>query len=485
MSAKHDYDICILGGGSAGLTVAAGTAQLGLKTLVVEREPVLGGDCLHYGCVPSKTLISAARSWRTLDRARELGLPRVERPELDYSLVAERIRATIAAIQPHDSPERFCALGAEVVFGQARLLGDHAVDIGDRRISSRFIVLATGSSPSAPSVPGLDKTPYWTNRDLFSLTSLPESLVVLGGGAIACEMAQAMARFGVRVTLVQRSGRILSKEDGDMALVVEDSLKADGVDVLTGSDVLEAGADGTGCRIRLNRNGAERTVRAERLLVALGRKCNVDGLGLEEAGVRASARGVEVDQRLRTSVKHVFAAGDVIGKHQFTHAAGYEGGIVVANAVFRLPRRTNYRFLPHCTFTDPELASVGLNEKQAKAQGVEYTVWTESFADNDRARTEGRVEGRVKLLLGRRNRPLGVQIVGPHAGELLGEWVTALGGGVKLSAMASAVHAYPTLAEINKRVAGKVYSDKLFSRRVRGILHFLFGYKGRACTPPK
>lgn len=480
--AKRDYDIGIIGGGAAGLTVASGAAQLGVKVLLVEREEKLGGDCLHYGCVPSKTLIKTAKVYHQMKNARRWGLPEVTPQAVDMRSVSERIRSVIDRIQEHDSEERFCSLGARIEYGEARFRDEHTVEYGKGPVTADKWVIATGSSPSAPPVPGLDGVPYWTNKDIFSLRELPASLTVLGGGPIACEMAQAFARLGSHVTVIQRSDRILTNEDPDMATFVRESMERDGVRFELGTSLKEVRHGDDGFEVEYAQGENEFSVRSERLLVALGRKPNIDGMGLEQLGVEVDRKGILVDDRMRTGVKHIYAAGDVTGRHQFTHAAGYEGGIVISNAVFRLPRKADYTWLPHCTYTDPELASVGMNEAQAKAAGVEYSVRREWFSGNDRALAEGEEEGCLKLLLDRKDRPIGVQICGAHAGELSGEWVAALNGKVGLTDLAGAVHPYPTLTEITKRVGGSVLSEKLFSETVRKTLHFIFDYKGRACA---
>lgn len=478
----YDFDIGVIGGGAAGLTTAAGAARLGAKTLLVEREPALGGDCLHFGCVPSKTLIRSAAVYHRAGDMERFGLPRMERPPVDFSRVAERIRSVIATIQEHDSVERFCRLGVRVVFGEARFKDEHVLVVDGKQYSAGKWVVATGSRPGIPPVRGLDSTSYLTNREIFSLPSLPESLVVLGGGAIALEMAQSFARLGSRVEVIQRSSQILSREDRDMADLVMDGLRREGVVFHLGTRITEVRDLGTSRQVLFtDDNGEEQRVSGEQLLVALGRTSNVDGLGLEGLGIEASARGIAVDARMRTARSHIFAAGDVTGAYRFTHAAGYEGGIVVSNAVFHLPRKADYTWLPRCTYTDPELAGIGLNETQAREQGGQVRVIKERFADNDRAVAHGSTHGMLKLVLGEGDKPLGVQICGPHAGELLNEWVAVFGGGVKLSTLAGAVHPYPTLGEISKRAAGSVIGEKIFSEKVRKTLKFFFNFKGRAC----
>ncbi|MDC0335389.1 FAD-dependent oxidoreductase [Pseudodesulfovibrio sp.] len=480
--AKFDYDIGVIGGGAAGLTVAAGASQLGVKTLLIEKEPKLGGDCLHYGCVPSKALIKSASVYHTMRTASHYGLPEVALPPVDFKQVTDRIQSIIDTLQVHDSEERFCGLGVKVDFGEAAFVDDHVVEYGGKRVSAKFWVLATGSEPVSLPVPGLEETGYWTNKDLFCLEDLPSSLIVVGGGPIGCEMAQSFARLGADVRILQRNCQVLTAEDEDMAEVVQDAFTAEGIGLDLCANTKEVRKVNGKVEVEYERDGEMHVIIADKLLVAAGRAPSVGGLKLENAGVDYDRRGVKVDDRLRTSQKHIFAAGDVIGKYQFTHAAGYEGGIVISNAVFRLPRKVDYTWLPWCTYTEPELASVGMNEKAAKKAGLEYTVWEEDFADNDRAQAEGAPAGKIKLVLDKKEKPLGVQIVGAHAGELAGEWVAALNAKVGLTTIASAMHPYPTVGEINKRVAGKVLSSKLFSDKVRKTLGFIFDYKGRACT---
>ena len=480
--AQYEYDIGIIGAGAAGLTVAAGAAQLGARTLLIEKEPALGGDCLHFGCVPSKTLIRSAQVYHQIRRAADYGLPAVDLPPVDFKRVADRVRAVVARVQEHDSEARFCRLGVKVLFGAARFQDPHAVSVDGRTARARNWVIATGSSPLRPPIEGLAQTAHLTNREIFYLDRLPASMIVLGGGPIGIEMAQAFNRFGTKVTVVDMASQILVKEDRDMAAAVMARLAEEGVVFRLEAAVTRvADRDGGKCVTLREGDGQSTTVSAETLLVAVGRTANVHDLGLDDAGIGFSRAGIKVDGRLRTTQSHIYAAGDVNGAYQFTHAAGYEAGIVISNAVFRLPRKADYRYLPWCTYCDPELASIGLNEKAAQAAGFEYRVWSEKFAGNDRSLAEGVAEGTIKLILDAKEQPLGVQILGPHAGELLNEWVAAFNGRIKLATLATAVHPYPTLGEINKRVAGSVMAPKLFSDRVRKGLKLFFNLKGRAC----
>jgi pyruvate/2-oxoglutarate dehydrogenase complex dihydrolipoamide dehydrogenase (E3) component len=480
--AEFDFDMGVIGGGSAGLTVTAGAAQLGAKTLLVEKESALGGDCLHFGCVPSKTLIRTAHVYHFMKNAEDFGLPSVDLPPVDYRAVAKRIQSVISTIQVHDSEERFCSLGAKVAFGSPVFLDDHTIQLNGGNYSAKTWTIATGSSPGIPPIEGLDKTPFITNKEIFSLDHLPKSMIILGAGPIATEMAQAFCRLGTKVIVIQRSEQILSKEDKDMADDVMEVLRSEGVTFHLKASVIRTKDHGDEKEVMIkDEHGEEKSLRAETILVAMGMAPNVKDLDLEAAGIEPDRKGIRVDARMRTKQKHIYAAGDVTGTYQFTHAAGYEGGIVISNAVFHLPRKANYTFMPWCTYTDPELASIGMNEKRAAAAGIKYTVWTEAFKDNDRSLAEGERTGKIKMILDEKEKPLGVQILGPQAGELLGEWVAVLNGKVKLSTLASAVHPYPTLGEINKRVAGTFFSPKIFSDRVKKGLKFFFHLKGRAC----
>jgi pyruvate/2-oxoglutarate dehydrogenase complex dihydrolipoamide dehydrogenase (E3) component len=480
--AQYDYDIGIIGGGAGGLTVAAGAAQLGAKTLLIEKEKELGGDCLHFGCVPSKTLIKSAQVYHLMKKAEKFGLPQMSMPPVDFRKISARIKSVISTIQQHDSEERFCSLGAKVEFGHPNFADAHTIRLNGKTHTAKNWVIASGSSAIIPPIKGLDKTPYLTNREIFYLDHLPKSMIVLGAGPIGIEMAQAFCRFGTDVTVVDMAPGILPKDDLDLSTEIMEILKDEGVKFHF-NHTIEATADlGNQREVTLkSKNGKTLSLKAETLLVALGRMANVEGLGLEAIGIEHDRRGIKVDRRMRTNHKHIYAVGDVKGGFQFTHTAGYEGGIVVSNAIFRLPRKADYTYLPWCTYTDPPLGNIGMNETMAKKAGIDYTVWTESFKNNDRSLAEGEKRGKIKLILNEKEKPIGVQILGPHAGDLLAEWVAVLNGKVKLATLAAAVHPYPTLGEINKRVAGNFFSPKIFSKKVQKGLKFFFQLKGRAC----
>lgn len=481
--ADYDYDLGIIGGGAAGLTAAAGAARFGAKTVLIEKSPRLGGDCLHTGCVPSKTLIKSARLRHMASGMGAFGLPPVTLPSVDLGSVMDRVASVIARIQKHDSPERFCGLGVRVLFGSPEFADDHSVLVDGERITSRSWIIATGSSPSLPPVQGLDSVDIWTSDNLFLQRKLPERLIVLGGGPVGMELGQSFSRLGSRVTVVEYLDRILGAEDADVSALLCERMKEEGMNIMTSTKAVRVWKENSNICLALepvNTGGAPITITGDALLVAAGRKPNISGLGLDIAGVHHGPRGISVDGRLRTNRGHIHACGDVNGAYPFTHVAGLEAGIAISNAILRLPRKVDYSLVPWCTYTDPEIAGVGLNESKAKGKGVEYRLFTADFADNDRALTEGEAFGKIKVLAGPHGRILGCQIIGSAAGELIHEWAAAMSGNLKLSTIAQAVHLYPTLSEISKKTAGDYYAEKIFSDNVKKALRALFSLKGRA-----
>jgi pyruvate/2-oxoglutarate dehydrogenase complex dihydrolipoamide dehydrogenase (E3) component len=486
--ATYDYDLGILGGGAAGLTAAAGAAQFGAKAIIVEKYKELGGDCLHFGCVPSKTLIRTAGVWQLARRAKDFGLPGLTLSPVDLGAVMGRVQSVISKIQKHDSTERFCGLGAEVRFGQPTFVDDHVVKVDGVSLSANAWIISTGSSPALPPVEGLADVPYWTNETVFSQSTLPSRLLVLGGGPIGLEMAQAFQRLGSQVTVVEFMEQILGPEDDDIAVILRGRLEEEGMKILTGTKAVKAKSSGSTIHLTVapvSDEGEMTVLEANALIVATGRKPSVEDLGLDAAGVEFNPRGIPTDARMRTNNRHIYACGDVNGQFPFTHVAGYEAGIALSNVILRLPRKADYTKVAWCTYTDPEIASIGLNEKRAKKDNVEYRLFEEQFSENDRALAEGEELGKIKVLLSNKGKILGCQIIGPHAGELIHEWVAAVWGGVKLSTLAGAIHVYPTLSEISKRAAGSYFAEKLFSERTKSLLRLLFRLKGRACTLPE
>lgn len=464
-------DICVIGAGSAGLSVAAGAAQMGARTVLIEAAR-MGGDCLNTGCVPSKALLAAAKAAANIRHAGRFGVQAGE-PQVDFAAVNRHVHDVIAQIAPHDSVERFTGLGCTVIQARARFVDERTVEAGEQRIRARRFVIATGSRAAVPPIPGLADIPFLTNENIFENKVLPEHLIVIGGGPIGCEMAQAHRRLGARVSVLDLA-TILPKDDPDLVAVVRQALRGDGITIEEGAKILKLERRGGGVAVVVADGDGEREIVGSHLLVAAGRRPNVEDLGLEAAGVQYGPKGIEVDQRLRTSNRRIFAAGDVAGSYQFTHLAGYHAGIVLRNTLFRLPAKVDIGALPWVTYTDPELAQVGLTEAQAHAEGREdVRVLTSTFAENDRARTERATEGLIKVVVSKRGQVLGAGIAGAHAGELILPWVLAVGQRMKIGTLAGVIAPYPTLSEISKRAAGSYYTPTLFSPRTRRLVRML------------
>lgn len=466
-----EADLCVIGGGSGGLSVAAGAAQMGASVVLVEKGR-MGGDCLNTGCVPSKSLLAAAHAAQTVRESGKFGVNGHE-PAIDFAEVQAHVQDVIAQIAPHDSVERFEDLGVTVIKAAGRFTGPRELRAGDRIVRAKRFVIATGSSPAVPPVPGLADVPYLTNESVFECGERPDHLLVLGGGPIGLEMAQAHRRLGVAVTVLEAFS-ILSKDDPDAVAVVRDRLVAEGVVLHEGLRELRVSRDGNGLSASfLDADGRAVVEIGSHLLVAAGRRPNVAGLGLEAAGVEHSDKGITVDARLRSSNKRIFAIGDVTGAYQFTHMAGYHAGIVIRNALFRLPAKVKHHAVPWVTYSDPELAQVGLNEPAARDRHGTIKVLRGSFAENDRARAERATEGFIKVVLDKSGRILGATIVGRQAGELILPWVLAIDRGLKIGAMANIIAPYPILGEVSKRVAGSHFTPALFGQRTKSLVRFL------------
>lgn len=467
--AKIKADICIIGAGSGGLSVAAGAAQLGRKVVLIERHK-MGGDCLNYGCVPSKALIAAASHAHAIRRAGMFGVDAGE-PRVDYARVMKHVHEVIAAIEPNDSVERFEKLGCKVIKASAKFVSPNEIEAGDERIAARHFVIATGSSPAKPPIPGLDQTPHFTNETVFDNTLLPEHLIIIGGGAIGLEMAQAHRRLGSRVTVLE-AFRIMPKDDPEAVSVVRKALEDEGIVIREGAAVTAVSKMDGGVAVTISRNGQSEAIAGSHLLLAAGRAPNVDGLNLEAAGIKYSRKGIEVDGSLRTTNRKVSAIGDVSGGLQFTHVAGYHAGLIIRRVLFKVPAKTDTSAIPWCTYTDPELAHVGVTEAQAKEKGIAHSVTRWPLHDNDRAQAERETHGFAKVIVSR-GRPIGATIVAPHAGDLILPWVMAIGQKMKMSAVAGMVAAYPTLSEISKRAAGAHFTPTLFSARTKAVVKVL------------
>lgn len=471
MTERIKVDICVIGGGSAGLSVAAGAAQMGARTVLIEGHR-MGGDCLNTGCVPSKSLLAAAHAAHAVRHADKFGI-RPLQPEVDFPQVARRVHDVIATIAPHDSVERFTGLGCRVIEAKARFVDRGTVVAGDAEIRARRFVIATGSRPLVPPIKGLNEVPFFTNETIFDNTILPGHLIVIGAGPVGCELAQAHRRLGARVTLIDLH-RMLGTDDEEAVGVIREQLNGESIETIEAAKVLGVERTAGGLAVTLFVDGVERRIEGTHLLVATGRQPNVAHLGLAEAGVRYDAKGIAVDARLRSTNRRIFAAGDVVGGPLFTHVAGYHAGIIIRNALFRIPAKTSYGALPRVTYTDPELAQVGLSEAEARAIHTDaIRVARADFAHNDRAQTDGGTQGFLKAIIGRKGRVLGATIVGRHAGELALTWVLAISKGHKIGDLAGLIAPYPTLSEISKRAAGSYFTPTLYSPRVRRLVQFL------------
>jgi len=470
MTETLNVDICVIGAGSGGLSVANGASQMGADVVLIEKHK-MGGDCLNYGCVPSKALLAAGHAAAAVRRAGRYGI-NTAAPSADAAGVFGHVHKTIAAIEPLDSVERYEGLGVNVIQAAARFTGPGEVEAGGKTIRARRFVVATGSTAFVPPIPGLDSVPYMTNETVFDQDALPEHLIVIGGGPIGIELAQAHRDLGSRVTVLEMFA-IMPKDDPELVDVVRGRLIEDGIDLREGVQIDRIEKTAAGLRVILKGEDAEQAVDGSHLLVATGRRANVDGLDLEKAGIKYSPKGIDVDARLRTSNKKVFAVGDVAGGFQFTHVAGYHAGIVIKNALFRLPAKADHRTVPWVTYTSPELAQVGLTEDEARNASQDFRVLRWPYHENDRALAEGLTDGLVKAIVTPKGHVLGCGIVGAGAGELIQTWVLAMSEKIKVGAIAQMIAPYPTLGEVSKRAAGSFYTPKLFSERTKKIVRFL------------
>ena len=460
-------DICVIGAGAAGLSVAAGAAQMGARVVLIEAGE-MGGDCLNSGCVPSKALLAAAhKAHQTAQSA--FGVAGHD-PAPDFAAAKDHLRSVIARIAPVDSQARFEGLGVRVIRARARFRSPTTLTAGDHVITARRFVIATGSRPAVPSVPGLGDVPYLTNETLFDLSARPDHLIIIGGGPIGIEMAQAHRRLGSAVTVVE-AARALGRDDPEAVALVLARLRAEGVTIHEGAAVTAVSGQAGAVRVDTAQG---QSVAGTHLLIAIGRQPVVDGLGLDLAGVDHGPGGIAVDAGLRSSNRRIFAIGDVTGGAQFTHVAGYQAGVIVRSMLFGLRARGRADHIPRVTYTDPELAQVGLTEAEArKIHGARLTIVRADFAHNDRAIATGQAQGFAKVMVVR-GRPVGAVIVGPQAGELIQVWALALAARLKISAVAGMISPYPTLGEINKRVAGAYFAPRLFeSPWVKRVVRFV------------
>lgn len=461
-------DIAVIGAGSGGLSVASGAAQLGLDVVLFERS-IMGGDCLNHGCVPSKALLAAAKAAHGMRGGGHLGV-RATGIEIDFAAVMVHVHGAIAAIAPHDSQERFEGLGVRVIREQARFLDARRIASRSVTVEAKRVVIATGSRPAIPPIPGLDDLPYLTNETIFGLTELPRRLIILGAGPIGVEIGQAFRRLGTEVVMIARGG-LLGREDPEASSLVARQLEADGVELLLNHEVVEAAP---GPALVVDGPSGRRTVEGSHLLVATGRRPSLDGLDLDKAGIAHNEKGVCTDRKLRSSNTRVYAVGDVAGRGQYTHLAGAHAGLVIRNAIFRLPVNADDLVVPRVTYTDPELAAVGLSEAEARERhGDGVRVERFDFSNNDRATAEGDRRGFGKLIARPDGRILGVVTVGAGAGDMIAQWVLAMSAGLKLSKLTGMIAPYPTRSEVPKRLAGQFYSGALFSSRTKRLVSVL------------
>ncbi len=448
------YNLVVIGAGTAGLVTAAGAAGLGAKVALVERH-LLGGDCLNVGCVPSKALLRAARAYADVRDAGEYGIEVPPGLRVDFATVMERMRRLRASLSPNDSAQRFRGLGVDVFFGPARFTGSDRLEVGGRTLEFRRAVIATGARAAEPDVPGLADAGYLTNETVFTLTRRPHRLAVIGAGPIGCELAQAFARFNCEVSLIGNRPQLLPREDPDAARLVETAMRYDGIHLCLGTKVLRAERQGAETVLHLDQDGKSREVRADAVLVGVGRAPNVEGLGLEAAGVEYDTKaGVKVDDHLRTRNRRIFAAGDICSRFQFTHAADALARLAIQNALFFPSGRVSALTIPWCTYTDPEVAHVGLSETQTKQQDYEVRTFLEPLSRVDRAVLDGETEGFVKVhVRAGTDRIVGATIVARHAGDMIATVTLAMTAGVGLRALAKTIFPYPTQAEAIKRVA--------------------------------
>jgi len=470
MAEELTPDLCVIGAGSAGLSVAAAAAQLGVPVVLIEKGR-MGGDCLNYGCVPSKALLAAARRAQAMRDPRPFGIRGV-RPDIDHHAVHRHVRDVIASIAPNDSAERFTGMGVRVIQAEARFIDRKTVEAGGHTIRARRFVIATGSSPSVPPIPGLDMVPYLTNETIFDIDRPLQHLLIVGGGPIGIELAQAYRRLGSNVTVLEMN-RPLAHDDPEAASVVINRLQEEGVEIVSGVKVEKLERSRTGVRAIVTLDGEQHVIEGSHLLVATGRVPDFEGLGLEAAGIRHDGKAIRVSRSLKTSNRRVYAIGDIAGSLQFTHMANYHAGLVIRNAIFRMPVKASTHAIPRVTYTDPELAHVGMTESEARAAKRTFDILRWPYSENDRARAERETEGYIKVLVDRKGRILGATIVGESAGELIHTWVLAISKKMKIGDLTTVTLPYPTLGEISKRVAYTWYLPKLGNPWLKRIIRFL------------
>lgn len=464
------FDICIIGAGSGGLSVAAVAAQMGAKVCLIEASK-MGGDCLNYGCVPSKSLLAAAKNKHRIEQAKNFGIHAKE-IEVNFSEVMAHVHKVINTIAVNDSVERFEGFGVKVISAKAKFINRNSVKAGNEIIQAKRFVIATGSSPAIAPIPGIENITYLTNETIFDLKQLPKHLIIIGAGPIGCEMAQAFRYLGAQVTLIE-AFNMMPRDDQELVTILKQKFAAEKIKLYEQAKITSVSQTNEQYTIHLEHENQSLSISGTHLLLATGRKANIFDLDLEKANVNYQKNGIVVNRRLKTSNKKIYAVGDAIGQYQFTHVANYHAGIVIRNILFHLPAKVNYHAIPWVTYTDPEVAQVGITEVQANQQQLKHKVISWPYKENDRAQAEAETLGKIKVVLNHKGVILGASIIGAHAGELIMPWVKAIQQRWKIKAMTDFIVAYPTLSEINKRVAQDYFTPILYSKRMKKIVRWL------------
>lgn len=484
---KYDYDLIVLGGGAAGLVAATAGASLGAKTALIEKNK-LGGDCTWYGCIPSKALLKSSQVFNLIKRIGDFGISVRGTADYDTSRVMPHVREIIKKINAHHPAEVFEKRGIKVLFSSPKFLDDKTIEVNGQEVTSKRFIICTGSHPFVPPIDGLSRNSgippeagkdidYLTNENIFDLETLPKSLIVLGGGPIGIELSQALSRLGVEVSVVEMVDRILFREDKEAADILTSVLIKEGIKVYAGKKAIKFSEEGSLIAVTLEDKNKNRSVlKAEKVLVAVGRAPNVQGLNLEKSGVKFSNKGIEVDRTLKTSANNIYACGDVVGPYQFSHMAEYQAVIAVGNALLPFKRTVNYNSVPWCTFTDPELAHVGLTEEEAGAKYKDIKVYRAQYSGNDRAVTDLEETGLVKVIADKKGYIIGAHAVGANAGEIIHEFVLAKSAHLKINKLSSAIHIYPTLAQLVKRSADQYYTDMLNAPWLKSVFKFMLKF---------
>jgi pyruvate/2-oxoglutarate dehydrogenase complex dihydrolipoamide dehydrogenase (E3) component len=469
---KNIYDICIIGAGAGGLSIASVSAQLGLKVCLIENHK-MGGDCLNYGCIPSKSILAAAKAAKSLKKMPGLGI-HIDGVSIDYQKVHQHIHQVIKTIEPHDSVERFESLGVTVKMGNATFINKNTVLLDKEHISAKHFVIATGSRAFIPRISGLKDVEYLTNETIFDLKEIPKHLIAIGGGPIGCELSQAIRLLGAEVSILQRS-HLLPHDDADLTSIVKDELIKDGVSLYEHTSEVHSVSktpDGEIC-VTFTQDDQTKSITGSHLLIATGRQVNARNLGLEKAGIEYTPKGIQVNAKLKTSNKRIYAVGDVTGGFQFTHIAGYHAGIVIQNMLFKKPAKVNYKAIPWVTYTSPELAHVGVSHEQASKEYPKGKTITVDFSELDRAQTEKQTLGKLKATFDHKGNPVSVSIVGQNAGELIYPWIIAIDNHLSIGKLSKFIAPYPTWGELTKKVVSKYYEPILYANRTKKLVRFL------------